>query len=207
MSSSWTMRSAPTRKQRRGRMRQLSLTVLIQGIRWCTIMAPPTRLISSSSTSSGLPTHLSVRTSRQHLRPYLHHRQCRACLRHRPQEPLQATLASTMVAQATLLESAPCQRRTLLRATSPHPPRGPQKVTVPKTVRVNYTTMEDIPEGKPVITGTFSLNGHSIVVLFDSGATHDCVSKACTQKCKLVIENISVPYMISTLGGRFSPSK
>jgi hypothetical protein len=74
-------------------------------------------------------------------------------------------------------------------------------VVVGKTGRVNYTTMEDIPEGKPVLAGTFFLNGHSDVVLFDSGATHDFVSKACTQKCKLVIELISAPYMISTPGG------
>jgi predicted aspartyl protease len=62
--------------------------------------------------------------------------------------------------------------------------------------------MQDIPEGEPVLTSMFSLNGHSVVVLFDSGATHDFVSKAYTQKCKLVIEHISAPYMISTPGGK-----
>jgi hypothetical protein len=35
-----------------------------------------------------------------------------------------------------------------------------------------------------------------------SGATHNFVSKACTKKCKLVIEPISAPYMISTPGGQ-----
>jgi hypothetical protein len=47
---------------------------------------------------------------------------------------------------------------------------------------VNYTTMEDIPESEQVIIGMFSLNGHSVVILFDSGASHDFISKACTQK-------------------------
>jgi hypothetical protein len=83
-----------------------------------------------------------------------------------------------------------------------HPPHGPQKVVVAKTGRVNYTTMEDIPEGELVLTCTFFLNDHSAVFLFDSGATHDFVSKACTQKCKLVIEPISAPYMTSTPGGQ-----
>jgi hypothetical protein len=62
--------------------------------------------------------------------------------------------------------------------------------------------MEDIPEGEPVLMGTFSLNGHSVIILFDLGATHDFISNACTQKCKLVIEPISAPYMISTPGGQ-----
>jgi hypothetical protein len=66
---------------------------------------------------------------------------------------------------------------------------------------VNYTTVEDVPEGERVLVGTFSLNGHSIVILFDFGATHDFISKACTQKCQLVIEHMSTPYMILTPGG------
>jgi hypothetical protein len=75
-------------------------------------------------------------------------------------------------------------------------------VAIAKTGHVNYTIIEDIPKGEPVIAGTFSLNSHSVVILFDSGATHDFISKACTQKCQLVIEPISTPYMISILGGK-----
>jgi hypothetical protein len=44
-----------------------------------------------------------------------------------------------------------------------HPPHGPQKVAIAKTGRVNYTTMEDIPEGEQVLAGTFSLNGYPTV--------------------------------------------
>jgi hypothetical protein len=62
--------------------------------------------------------------------------------------------------------------------------------------------MADIPEGESVLASTFSLNGHPIGILFDTGATHDLISKACTQRHHLAIEPTNTPYVISTPGGR-----
>jgi hypothetical protein len=98
----------------------------------------------------------------------------------------------------------PTPKKNAAQGHVTHPPRGPQKVVVVKTNHVNYTTMEDIPEGDLVLVVTFSLNGHSVVILFDSGATHDFISKACTQKCQFVIELISTPYVIRMAGGIFA---
>jgi hypothetical protein len=75
-------------------------------------------------------------------------------------------------------------------------------VAVAKTGCVNYTTLEDVPKGEQVLAGMFSLNGHPIVVLFDSSATHNFISKACTKSLRLTITHLSTPYMISTLGGK-----
>jgi hypothetical protein len=61
--------------------------------------------------------------------------------------------------------------------------------------------MEDIPEGEQVLAGMFSLNRHPAIVLFDSGATHDFISKACIQKSQLTIQHMSTPYLIKTPGG------
>jgi hypothetical protein len=88
-----------------------------------------------------------------------------------------------------------------------HPPCGPQKVIVAKTDCVNYTTMEDIPEGKQVLTNMFSLNGCPIVILFDFGVTHDFISKACIQKSQLIIQHISTPYLIKILGGKINTNQ
>jgi hypothetical protein len=67
--------------------------------------------------------------------------------------------------------------------------------------------MSDISEGKSVLAGTFFLNGHPIVVLFDTGATYDFISNACTQRYQLAIEPTNTPYVISTLGGRVVTKK
>jgi hypothetical protein len=42
---------------------------------------------------------------------------------------------------------------------------------------------------------------HPIVILFDSGASHDFMSLACARKTNLSIEKTEVPYLILTFGG------
>jgi hypothetical protein len=64
--------------------------------------------------------------------------------------------------------------------------------------------MEDIPEGEQVLVSTFSLNGRPTIVLFDSRASHDFISKAYTQNHQLVIEHIITPYLIRTPGGNIA---
>jgi hypothetical protein len=59
-------------------------------------------------------------------------------------------------------------------------------VAIAEIGRVNYTTMDNIPKGEQVLVGMFSLNRQHVVILFDSGATHDFISKAYTQKHQLV---------------------
>jgi hypothetical protein len=76
----------------------------------------------------------------------------------------------------------PAPKKNATQGHVTHPPRGLQKVAVAKIGRVNYTTMEDIPEGEQVLTGMFSLNGYPVVIRSDSSATHDFISKACVQK-------------------------
>jgi hypothetical protein len=74
----------------------------------------------------------------------------------------------------------PMPKRNAAQSHVTHPPCGPQKVAVAKTDHVNYTTMEDISEGEPVLVGMLFLNDHSAIILFDSGATRDFINKACT---------------------------
>jgi hypothetical protein len=98
----------------------------------------------------------------------------------------------------------PAPKKNATQGHITHPPRGPLKVTIAKTGRVNYITMKDIPEGEKVLTGTFSLNGHPTIILFDSGASHDFISKAYTHKHQLVIEHTLTHYLIHTPGGNIA---
>jgi hypothetical protein len=50
-----------------------------------------------------------------------------------------------------------------------------QKVQV-RQGRLNFTTMADIPEGAPVMTGIFTVLNYPAFILFDSGASHSFIS-------------------------------
>jgi hypothetical protein len=62
--------------------------------------------------------------------------------------------------------------------------------------------MDEIPMGEEVLVGTFFLNEHPIIILFDSGASHDFMSSACVEMAKLTLMASGAPYVISTPGGR-----
>jgi hypothetical protein len=72
---------------------------------------------------------------------------------------------------------------------------------MPRSGRVNHTTVEDIPEGEEVLTGTFLLFGHLVIILFDSKASHDFMSFACAKNTMLALTVVSPSYMISTPRG------
>jgi hypothetical protein len=66
---------------------------------------------------------------------------------------------------------------------------------------VNYTIVDGIPTGEEVLAGTFFLNKHLIVILFDSEASHDFMSSTCAKKVRLTLVSSGAPYVISTSGG------
>jgi hypothetical protein len=117
------------------------------------------------------------------------------------------TTPTTRTASGHFTRECTVPKKNATQSHITHPPRGPQKVTVAKTSRVNYTAMEDIPEGEQVLAGTFSLNEYCVVILFDSGATQDFISKACIQKSQLAIQHMSTPYLIKTPGGKISTNQ
>jgi hypothetical protein len=86
-------------------------------------------------------------------------------------------------------------------ATMANHQKGPQRGPVPWTGRVNYTTVAEIPMGEEVLAGTFFLNEHPIMILFDSGASYNFMSSTYAKKAKLSLVASRAPYVISTPGG------
>jgi hypothetical protein len=78
----------------------------------------------------------------------------------------------------------------------------PQRGLALRTGHTNYITVEEIPTGEEVLAGTFFINECPIIILFDSGASHDFISSICAKKAKLSLVVSRVPYVISTPGGR-----
>jgi hypothetical protein len=85
--------------------------------------------------------------------------------------------------------------------------KGKRQVVQVRQGRVNLTTLSELPEGTPIMTGTFSINHHPVIVLFYSGATHSFISKECGTKVGLDIYSINEAYRIITPGGKISSNQ
>ncbi|WVZ96841.1 hypothetical protein U9M48_042424 [Paspalum notatum var. saurae] len=60
--------------------------------------------------------------------------------------------------------------------------------------------MDQVPAGEPVLAGTFTVNGHPAVVLFDSGATHTFLSKSYALRHGIKMYKLKEDYHITTPG-------
>jgi hypothetical protein len=61
--------------------------------------------------------------------------------------------------------------------------------------------VEEIPKGEEVLAAMFFLNEHPVIILIDSGASHNFMSSTCAKKAKLSLVTSGAPYVISTPGG------
>jgi hypothetical protein len=67
---------------------------------------------------------------------------------------------------------------------------------------VNLTTLSELPEGTPIMTGTFSINHHPVIILFDSRSTHSFVNAKYGTRIGLDIYPTNGDYKITTPGGK-----
>jgi hypothetical protein len=73
--------------------------------------------------------------------------------------------------------------------------------------RINFTTLAELPDGAPVMSGTFSIHYKPVVTLFDLGATHSFISNYCGNRIGLDPCPTQGSYMISTPGGNITSNQ
>jgi hypothetical protein len=89
-----------------------------------------------------------------------------------------------------------CDQPGHLSRFCPYPPRKKQQTYI---ARVHHTTVEEIPEGEPIIAGKFPINQHPTVVLFDSRSSHSFMSQAFARKHEQLCTDLSYGYRISSV--------
>jgi hypothetical protein len=85
--------------------------------------------------------------------------------------------------------------------------KGKRQVVQVRQGRVNFTTLSELPEGAPIMTGTFSINHQPVIILFDSGATHSFISSKCGTKVGLNFYPTNGAYMTTTPGSKISSNQ
>jgi hypothetical protein len=90
-----------------------------------------------------------------------------------------------------------CEANSILVATRQNYARG----------RVNHIVVEEAQEAPDVILGMFFVNATSVVVLFDSGASHSIISAAYVEKYNLPISLLKCQMIVSSSGGDISISQ
>jgi hypothetical protein len=90
---------------------------------------------------------------------------------------------------------------------APNQDRGrKQKVQVGQG-KLNFTTLEELPEGAPVMTGIFSVFNQPASILFDSGASHSFITQKFSVKCQLPFYHTKGSFMIATPGGKIATNQ
>jgi hypothetical protein len=85
--------------------------------------------------------------------------------------------------------------------------KGKRQVMQVRQGRVNFTTLSELPEGAPVMTGTFTLHHHPAIIFFDSGATHSFICIRFGTKIDLDFYPTNGTYTITTPGGRIASNQ
>jgi hypothetical protein len=81
-----------------------------------------------------------------------------------------------------------------------------QKVQV-RQGKLNFTTLEEVPEGAPIMTGIFSVYNQPALILFDSGASHSFISQKFSAKCQLPFYHSKGSFMIATPRGKIATNQ
>jgi hypothetical protein len=81
-----------------------------------------------------------------------------------------------------------------------------QKVQV-RQGKLYFTTLDELHEGAPIMTGIFSDYNQPALILFDSGASHSFISQKFSAKCQLPLYLTRGSFKIATPGGKVASNQ
>jgi hypothetical protein len=90
---------------------------------------------------------------------------------------------------------------------APNQDRGRKQKVQVRQGKLNFTTLEELLEGAPVMTGIFSVFNQLALILFDSGASHSFIIQMFSVKCQLPFYHTKGPFMIATPRGKIATNQ
>jgi hypothetical protein len=97
-----------------------------------------------------------------------------------------------------------CPRNQQRQMIAPNQDKGRKQKLQVRQGKLNFTTLEELPEGAPIMTGIFSVFNQPALILFDSGASHSFISQKFSAKCQLPFYHTKGSFMIATPGGKIA---
>jgi hypothetical protein len=85
---------------------------------------------------------------------------------------------------------------------APNQDRGRKQKVQVRQGKLNFATLEELPEGAPIMTGIFSVFNQPALILFDSGASHSFISQKFSVKCQLPFYHTKGSFMIAMPGAK-----
>jgi hypothetical protein len=100
-----------------------------------------------------------------------------------------------------------CPRNQQRQMPAPNQDKGRKQKVQVRQGKLNFTTLEELPEGAPTMTGIFSVFNQPALILFDSGASHSFISQKFSAKCQLPFYHTKGSFMITTPGGKIATNQ
>jgi hypothetical protein len=90
---------------------------------------------------------------------------------------------------------------------APNQDRGRKQKVQVRQGKLNFTNLEELLEGAPIMTGTFSVFSQPALILFNYGASHSFISQKFSVKCQLPFYHTQGSFMIATPGGKIATNQ
>jgi hypothetical protein len=100
-----------------------------------------------------------------------------------------------------------CPRNQQRQMPAPNQDKGRKQKVQVRQGKLNFNTLEELPEGAPIMTGIFSVYNQLALILFDSGASHSFISQKFSAKCQLPFHHTKGSFMIATSKGKIATNQ